>query len=210
MEFVVAPAAALPSMLALLSGVGWELRAAEVPDPYDPEAALPLCTRDQGLVLVPSGATVSRSVRRVVLLHDGTLASSPAVEVADRIAVSGKADVAVLHQADVDSPREHGSLTTLRLADHGPYDWQEWRDEFLRRFCPVSPGVSVTVELLTGAPVEAVLGAVVSERADVVVGTWNGEPDGGPAQTLLGLMTRAPCPLLIVGPTAPAPAHGRA
>jgi alpha,alpha-trehalase len=141
---------------------------------------------------------VADTVRRVAVLHDGTPASTPAVEAADHIAASSGAGMVVVHASNGEAPAAPGSLPALRVADHGPYDWQEWRDEFLRRFCPVSPGVPLSLELVSGPPVVSILDAVSRQRADVVVAAWTGDPDPTRGQTLRQVMRRAPCPVLVV------------
>jgi nucleotide-binding universal stress UspA family protein len=76
---------------------------------------------------------------------------------------------------------------------------QEWREEFMRRFCPVSPGVSVTVELVSGPAVATILDLVARERADAVVATWDGKRHGRHSPTLVGVMTGSPCPVVVAG-----------
>ncbi len=198
MQAMVVPPAALPGVRALLSGSGWELVAAPSGDAADAEPALRLPRPGQSLVFVPSGVTLPTSLRRVAVLHDGTPACSPAMGAADQLAGSHQAHLVVVHATDVAVAGEPGTLTALRLADHGPYDWQEWRDEFLRRFCPVAPGVSVTLELTSGPPVPATLDIVSRERADLVIATWEGGLDLSPGHRLPPLMAGSPCPFLVV------------
>jgi beta-phosphoglucomutase family hydrolase len=198
MQTLVVPPTARASVLALLSGTGWELEVAGVGGATDLDGTLRLGAPGRGVVFVPPGATVAGSVRRVAVLHGGSPASSQAVEAADHIAVSTGAEVVVVHVPDAEAPSEPGSLTTMRVADHGPYDWPQWRDEFLRRLCPVSPGVSLTLELPSGPPVVAILDVVSRVGADLVVAAWKGSLDPGRAQTLRGVATRSPCPVVIL------------
>ncbi len=68
----------------------------------------------------------------------------------------------------------------------------------MRRFCPVSSGVSVAVELVNGPPAEGTLDVVTAERADLVIATWDGDPGSHRARVLQALMTRSPCSLLVL------------
>jgi hypothetical protein len=195
---LVVPAAAWPSVAALFSGTDWELDAAEGADAHDPEATLARVGSGHGLVFVPSSAAVPASLRRVVVVHDGTPGSAPAVEAADHLAVREGAVLVVLHPPDVERLEDRDSLTMPRVADHSPYDWEEWRDEFVRRFCPVSSGVSLTMELVNGPPAAGTLDVVAQERADLVIATWDGDRRTGRTDALQALMSRSPCPLLVL------------
>lgn len=198
MKTLVVPPAASPTVAALFSATGWELDAADGAEAHDVGATLGLIGPAHGLVVVPSSAAVPESLRRVVVLHDGTPGSAPAVEAADHIAVRHGSGVVVVHPPDVEKLGDRDSLTMPRVADHSPYDWQEWREEFVRRFCPVSSGVSVALELLNGPPVEGTLDVVATERADLVIATWDGDPGTRRARVLQALMSRSPCPLLVL------------
>ncbi|HEX2042785.1 MAG TPA: universal stress protein [Acidimicrobiales bacterium] len=198
MKTLVVPPSASASVADLLSGTGWELDAADGAEAHDVGATLALLGRGRGLVVVPSSAAVPASLRRVLVLHDGTPGSTPAVEAADHIAVRHGSGVVVVHPPDVEKLGDGDSLTMPRVADHSPYDWQEWRDEFLRRFCPVSSGVSVAVELVNGPPVEGTLDVVAEERADLVVAAWDGDLETRRAEALQALLSHSPCPVLVV------------
>ena len=195
---LVVPPAARPSVAALLSGLDCELEDADDQGLNGAESALDAGRDDYGLVVVPPAAAVAESPRRVLVLHDGTTSSSSAIEVADALARSRGAKVVVVHVWEPVVTDEPGSLTALRVADHGPYDWEEWRDEFVRRFCLFSDGVSATLEVVGGPKVDSILDIVHRHRADLVVASWRGDrdPRGGP--TLRGVASRSPSPLLLV------------
>jgi DNA-binding transcriptional LysR family regulator len=54
------------------------------------------------------------------------------------------------------------------MADHGTYDWSEWREEFLRRFCRCSPGVRIELRVGSGTPA-MLRDQVREERPDLVI-----------------------------------------
>jgi hypothetical protein len=115
MRTLVAPPSAVPRVLPLFSPTGWDLEAAPPGDAAEPQVALGLAGPGQVLVFVRPGASVPASLRRVVVLHDGTLASSPAVQAADRLATSTGAELVVVHLAELDPPTDPGSLTAPRV-----------------------------------------------------------------------------------------------
>lgn len=198
MRVVVVPSSARPNVEGLLAATGWNIASNGVGEEVDPEAALARGAEDDAFVLVPPGTTVAGTARRLLVLHDGTPVASPGVQVASRVAAAANGDVVVLHVAELAPPADPRGLPALRVADHGPYDWEEWRDEFGRRFCPSSPGVALTLEVVSGPPVDAVVDVVARERVDLVVVTWKGELGPGRAPTLRGLARRSPAPLLVL------------
>jgi hypothetical protein len=84
------------------------------------------------------------------------------------------------------------------MIDHDCYDWSDWREEFIRRFCRFSPGTLVRVELATGAREESILTMTRQLRADLLILAWSGVLEANRARTVRSVCAVAPCPVLLV------------
>jgi hypothetical protein len=145
MPIVVVPPSALPRVEAFLAAAG--LRSAESADGgSDAEAALTVAGTGRPALFVPARTDLGRPLRRILVVHDGTRGDRAGIDAADHAAVASGANVTVLHVASPVPSRTSASLP-YRISDHGSYDWEEWREEFLRRFCRCSPGVEVTLRV---------------------------------------------------------------
>jgi nucleotide-binding universal stress UspA family protein len=196
MKVAVVPGGAAARARTLLATAGWEVE----PGPQrgsDPAAALEVGGQGMAVLFVPRRARVARRLRRIVVLHEGSPAASAALEAADEAASACASEVVLLHVPMPAPAAEPGSLPAPRLADHQPYDWGEWRREFLRRFRG-SPGVSLRLEVLTGPAVEVILAAARRLRPDLIVATWKGVPGPGRAERLKGVARAAPCSVLML------------
>src|SRR4029450_6019138 len=83
-----------------------------------------------------------------------------------RAAVATGAEILVLH-VPRSVPATAAASMPFRMADHGTYDWSEWREEFMRRFCRCSPGVRI--ELRVGAGSKALLREQIRDLAPQLV-----------------------------------------
>lgn len=86
----------------------------------------------------------------------------------------------------------------FRIADHAAYDWAEWRDEFLRRFCRCSPGVRVTLRVGSTAKLGDQL-RVVAPDLVIVSGAEEGGLAAGEA---FDAIVEGGAPVLIVPPVS--------
>ncbi|HET9852113.1 MAG TPA: universal stress protein [Candidatus Limnocylindrales bacterium] len=163
----VLPNDAAPKVEALLAAAGWKGRSSKAPADGRAPAALDVVRRGDPVLAVPADARATRKLRRILVVHKGSRGDRAGMDAADEAAVASGARIIVLH-----IPRTSPSSTTgsmpFRMADHGTYDWSEWREEFLRRFCRCSPGVRVELRVASGTP--AMLGDQVrEERPDLVI-----------------------------------------
>lgn len=201
---LVVPAAALRKVERLLRAGGWAAEPAPRGSGGDLAAALELGREGRAVVFVPPGARAARSLRRILVLHEGSPTAASGIGAADEAALASGAEIVVLHVPSLEPPPEEGSLPAPRLADHAHYDWHEWRQEFLRRFCGCSERVSLRLEVALGPPRETIAEQARRLRADLLVMTWKGDPRAGRAETLKAVAGSAPCPVLILPERAPA------
>jgi nucleotide-binding universal stress UspA family protein len=187
---------------AFAEAAGWRLELAAVVG-SDADAALAAGAGGRWVLFVPPRARTARKLRRILVLHEGSPAVTPGLEAADAAAVATGASIAVVHVPSATTPPEPGSLPAPRFVDHDEYDWSEWRDEFVRRFCAGAKAADVSFDVVTGDVVPSVLARAKRLRADLVVVTWKGDASPGHAETVRSVLTAAPCPVLIVPERSP-------
>jgi nucleotide-binding universal stress UspA family protein len=202
-RIAVVPAAAMNRVAGLLQSAGWEAvpasRGAE-----DPDEAVEVARGGEPALYVPDAARPAPALRKILVVHEGSRESQASMDLADEAAVAAGAGIVVLYAAPSNPSTTSASLP-FRIADHGSYDWNEWRDEFLRRFCRCSPGVEVALRVTAGGT-GTLLGQVRGEAADLVIVL--GPPDGeaeheGEGGEALDAAIEGNAPILIV------PASGR-
>lgn len=163
----VIPNEAGPLVAALLESAGWKAASATARADGTAEAPLDVVRRGQPVLSVPKDAKPSGRLRRIVVVHKGSRGDRAGMDAADEAAVASRAKIVVLHLPR-SSPSTAAASMPFRMADHGTYDWSEWREEFLRRFCRCSPGVRI--ELRVGGGSRALLrDQVREERPDLVI-----------------------------------------
>jgi nucleotide-binding universal stress UspA family protein len=165
-RIAVIPADATDRVAQLLASAGWES------DPVrggtaDPAAAVDLVRRGEPAIVVPDPGRPASRLRKILVVHEGSREGQASMDVADEAAVAAGAEIVVLYAPGAPPSKTSASLP-FRIADHGTYDWNEWRDEFIRRFCRCSPGVRVTLRVSAGSP-ETLRNQVRDEGADLVI-----------------------------------------
>jgi nucleotide-binding universal stress UspA family protein len=189
---------------ALARAVGWQLEFAPPSGASDADSALAAGVEGRPVLFVPKGARVARTIRRIVVLHEGSPAVAPGLAIADKAALITGASVIVLHVAETRTPPEAGSLPIPSFVDHGHHDWSEWREEFIHRFC-TTESADVSLDVITGEVIPAVLARIGELGANLLVVTWKGDPSAGRAATARAVLGAAECPVLLVpeqGPVA--------
>jgi len=167
-SLAVVPTAALERSQGFLDATGWTAAGAENADNADAAAsAQRLARAGRAVLFVPGTSELAARLGRIVVVHDGTRGDRAGMDVADEAAVATGAEIIVLHVPPAVASTTSGSLP-FRIADHGTYDWAEWRDEFLRRFCRCSEGVKVTLHVAAASANE--LGKQIrGQEPDLVV-----------------------------------------
>src|SRR5918996_6564676 len=148
---VVFPLEAADEARGLLESAGWDVSVSSAGDGA-PEAFV-AAVRGNEVLYRPDAARVAARPRRILLLHDGTPVSQPAVEAAGPVAPAAGAVVDVVHVPPPEPVDAPGSLPGLRMSDHGGEIWEQWRGEFSRRFCTFPHGVSWQLDVAVGPPV---------------------------------------------------------
>jgi len=162
----VVPSDAAPLVTDMLSSAGWETASSAAPRDV-PEDPLDVVRRGGPALAVPEGAAPPSRLRRILVVHKGSRGDRAGMDAADAAAVASGADIVVLHIPLSPASSSSGSMP-FRMADHGSHDTSEWREEFLRRFCRCSPGVSMRLRM-GGGERAVVLDQIREERPDLVI-----------------------------------------
>ena len=189
----VTPASAAKRAAKLAEVAGWTLEPY-----YERGVEDALLDIREPLLVIPPHARVPRSLDRIVVVHEGSPLVTPAMEMADEVALVSGAEIVVLHVISAKPPKAPGSLPSPRFADSLSYAWEEWRLEFLRRFCKMSKGLSVSLEVTSGDPVEAIPLTLIRIHPSLVVATWKGKADPDRSRILRMLVSDSRCPVLVL------------
>lgn len=140
-------------------------------------------------------------LRRVLLPHDGTPATSAAIGPVMELARNAGAGLDVLHVACPSArvPTERGSLAPPRYVDQPQHEWPAWLGEFLERLDSISPlrSLDVRMWLARGMPGEEVLRVAAEQVDDLIVLAWHGAWEGAHASTLKSVLRRARAPVMV-------------
>jgi len=166
MTIAVLPGSAISRAEPLLAAAGWR-GAAAGEEGDDGRAAVSLAQTGRPVLFAPPEMDVARELRRILVVHEGSRGDRAGIDAANDAAVASGAEVTVLHVPSRFPSTTSASLP-FRMADHATYDWAEWRDEFLRRFCRCSEGVEVTLRVGTGSTA-AIRTQIAAEQPDLVI-----------------------------------------
>lgn len=140
-------------------------------------------------------------LRKVLLPHEGTPATSDAVRPGAELARRAGAELLVLLVAATHGrPQERGSLSSPFYLDQPQHEWPAWAGEFIERLACICPLAGLRVRLLLGrgTPSSEILRVAREETADLIVLTWKGNWDPEHAETLKAVVRDAACPTMIV------------
>jgi universal stress protein family protein len=190
----VVPARATSLVAPLVDAAGWVAGPASSDDDGDVEVALGVVHGGDPALFVHLEAKPARTLRRIVVVHEGTRADRAGMDAADEAAVASGAEIVVLH-VPPSTPSAAAASLPFRIADHGTYDWAEWQEEFLRRFCRCSKGVRVSLRVV---PEPAALRDLIRDvDADLVIVSGGGAVEDGKGD-ILGAVIGGVTPVLIV------------
>jgi len=199
MRITVVPGEFAPWVGALDLSHRWEVRASKSAA-ADLRVALQAGV-DSPVLFVPQKAQVPDRLRQVLVPHDGTPATTLALDTASELVAGRRVEIVVLHVPAPEFPAEPGSLPAPRLVDHVGYDLPEWREEFSRRFFHRSLGLLLRLEVRVGPVAESIVDAAQRLPADLLVLGWQGVAGEGRAATVRSVCAASPCPVLLVAVT---------
>ncbi len=200
-RIAVVPPEATARVHSLLDAAGWKVARARGAGDGDGmpagapglDAALEVVRLGDPVLFVPD-TTEAGKLRRILVVHEGSRGDRAAMVAADEAAVASGAQIVVLH-VPPSKPSTTSASLPFRIADHGTYDWAEWRDEFLRRCCKCSPGVQVTLHVSAGG-LTTLRNQVRDERPDLVI--LSGPAKGGDVGDAHRVVLRGTVPVLLV------------
>lgn len=178
MTITVLPRGAMPRAERLLAAAGWQ-GAPSREEGDDAKAAVAIARSGRPVMFIPEETGVPGQLRRIVVVHAGNRGDRAGMDAANDAAVASGAEVIVLYVAST-TPSTNSASLPFRMADHGAYDWAEWRDEFLRRFCRCSEGVVVTLRVGAGSTTD-VREQIANEHPDLMIASGPPELGGGAA-----------------------------
>jgi hypothetical protein len=193
-KIVVVPSKATSRANPLLRAAGWEGMASPGAVDDSAQAAVELVRRGERALYVPRDTTPT-DLHRILVVHEGTRGDRAAMDAADEAAVASGGEVLVLH-VPPSTPSVSAASLPFRLADHAAYDYAEWRDEFLRRFCHCSEGVRVVLRLSVGS-IEDVRQEIRAAEPDLVIVSGAGDAVRGRSEVVDALLEGV-TPVLIV------------
>lgn len=189
----VTPPQALSRVAQMAESAGWSLEPSK-----ESSAERAVVGTREPILVVPIHAKVPRKLSQIMVVHEGSPLVTPAMEMADEIACQSGADIVVLHVLTMKRPFTPGSLPSPRFTDNPSYAMEEWRVEFFRRFCQLSEGLQVNLEVTSGEPTVAISNALRRIKPSLVLVTWKGKTEPGHSRVLRVLLRESICPVLVL------------
>jgi nucleotide-binding universal stress UspA family protein len=163
-----------------------------------------LAAKPQRAVLVNPDPCYERwSFSRILLAHDGTPISNPAVAAAADLAQRAGAEVIALHVAarGEERPEARGSIAAPLYVDQPHHEWPAWAEEFMNRVVASSAlGSGVHFKLkVTGGQAGSELAQVAHEsKVDLVIMAWHGHWTEHDDCATRVVIRKAGCPVMLV------------
>jgi nucleotide-binding universal stress UspA family protein len=141
-------------------------------------------------------------LRKVLLPHEGTPATSDAVRPGAELTRRAGAELLVLLVAapGTAAPQERGSLTSPFYLDQPQHEWPAWVGEFIDRLACLCPLTGLRARLLLGrgSASSEILRVAREESVDLIVLAWKGNWAPEHAETLKAVVRGAACPTMVV------------
>jgi len=154
------------------------------------------------ILVNPTRALGDWRLRKVLLPHEGTPATSDAVKPGAELARRAGAELLVLVVAATGGPvpQARGSIASPFYLDQPQHEWPAWAGEFIERLACVCPLDDLRVRLLLGrgTPSSEILRVAREEAADLIILAWKGEWAPEHAETLKAVVREATCPTMVV------------
>lgn len=148
------------------------------------------------------------ALRRILLPHDGTPATTAAMDPAGDLAELTGAEVLVVYVAapGEPAPTEPGSFAAPRYLDQPQHEWPAWASEFISRMSALghpTSEVQLTLLMAAGDPGEQIVRVSREHESDLVVLAWHGSWEPRRAATMKRVIREAHCPVLLVRAARP-------
>jgi nucleotide-binding universal stress UspA family protein len=156
----------------------------------------------RAVLVTPDRGRKPWDLRRILLAHDGTPISHPAIGPAADLAQYSGAEVIAMHVAarGEERPEPRGSLAAPLYVDQPQHEWPAWAEEFMKRVVAggaLRPGVHFKLKV-TGGQAGSELADVAREQGvDLVVMAWHGHWDNGDCATRV-VVRKAECPVMLL------------
>lgn len=142
-------------------------------------------------------------LRRILLPLDGAPSSAAVIGPAVQLAAASDAEIDMLYVATQSArPQEAGTLAAPRYVDQPQHEWPAWAEEFMSRCCICAGGYLPTTRmhlfLRRGEPAAEILGFAAEREHELIVLEWRGQMDPAHANVVRGVLTNAPCPVLLL------------
>jgi nucleotide-binding universal stress UspA family protein len=163
-----------------------------------------LAAKPQRAVLVNSNAGYKQwSLRRILLAHDGTPISNPAVAAAADLAQRAGAEVIALHVAarGEERPEARGSIAAPLYVDQAHYEWPAWAEEFMNRVVAsgaLGSGVHFKLKVTGGQAGSELAGVAHECNVDLVIMAWHGHWTEHENCATRVVIRNAGCPVMLV------------
>ncbi len=152
--------------------------------------ALEVITRvAKPVVVVPPHAQPPERLARILVPHEGTSASSQALEDTIKLARERGLEILVLHV--------HSPATVPAFSNHEPHEIQAWEQEFLLRHIS-TPHDRVTLVHQLGVPADDVVAVAHETHADLIVLAWSQDLSAGRARVVSETLARSSIPVLLL------------
>jgi nucleotide-binding universal stress UspA family protein len=148
------------------------------------------------VVVVPPGARIPETIRRVLLPVEGTPGSAHAPGLIAELARHGQPEIIAVHvKPELDLPA---------FTDQPQHEHRAWSQEFIRRYCDCPPD-SLRLHTRLGRPDEQIPQVADQVDADIVVLAWSQNLNLGRARVVRAVLRRCRRPTLLMPVDATAP-----
>jgi nucleotide-binding universal stress UspA family protein len=156
----------------------------------------------RAVLLTPDRGRRPWDLRRILLAHDGTPISQPAIGPAADLAQYSGAEVIALHVAarGEQRPEARGSLAAPLYVDQPQYEWPGWEEEFMKRVVAggaLRPGVHFKLKVTAGQAGSELAGVAREQSVDLVVMAWHGHWHHEDCATRV-VVRNAGCPVMLL------------
>jgi nucleotide-binding universal stress UspA family protein len=156
----------------------------------------------RAILLTPERGIKPWNLRRILLAHDGTPISNPAIGPAADLAQYSGAEVIALHVAarGEERPEARGSIAAPLYVDQPQHEWPAWAEEFMNRVVAggvLRPGVHFRLKVTGGQAGSEVADVARKQDVDLVVMAWHGHWDHEDCATRI-VIRNSGCPVMLV------------